>query len=72
MTEADLLRALAEARYAGEGSTVEELCAETGWSVRRVRAALKVAIARGEVRVSRKQKPDMSGRIQTVPSYVAC
>lgn len=72
MTEAELLTALAEARLGGEGSTVEELCAETGWSDRRVRTALKVAIAKGEVRVSRKQKPDMSGRIQTVPSYVTC
>jgi hypothetical protein len=75
MTEAELLRALAEARQpdAGEGSTVRDLCAATGWGERRVRAVLKMALAEGTVRVTRKQITDMSCRVQSVPSYVvAC
>lgn len=71
MTEADLLKALAEARTAdGEGVTVRELVASLGWSERAVRECLRAGLAQGRYRVSKKQVPDLSGRLQWVPSYV--
>lgn len=72
MTEADLLKALAEARREGEGVTVREIMDATGWGQRRVHAALRQAIEEGRIRVTRKQTTDIAGKIQHTPSYVPC
>jgi hypothetical protein len=72
MTEAELLTALRESQAAppGQGNTVDELVTATGWSDRAVRKCLKAGIKHGSVWVSTKRVPDMTGRLQVVPSYV--
>lgn len=74
MTEAELLEALhsAQAPFAGEGVTVQELSAATGRGVLPLRKQLKTAIAAGKIRPSRKVVVDISGRSTTVPSYITC
>ena len=73
MTEAELLQALAEAHtLGGEGSTALEMAEMLGCGRGKVLTLLKRAIREGKVRVTRKQIVNISGRVQTVASYVAC
>jgi len=68
----ELLRALEDASggAAGEGFTVAELREVKPMGVHKARKLLRRAIQKGVVRVSRKMVTDISGRVQTVPSYV--
>lgn len=73
MTEAELLTALANAAASeegGEGLTVNEIRKKTGWSANKARGVLRNGVEEGAIRVSRKKVRDLSGRVQSIPSYV--
>jgi hypothetical protein len=54
----------------GEGLTMREIIAKTGWSVEAANSRIRKALESGVATATKKRCRDMSGRVQRVPSYV--
>lgn len=71
VTTDDLLEALQQALGPGdgEGTTVSDLCRETGANENMVRRKIRDLIAAGRCEVVRVRRTDMAGRHTRVPAY---
>lgn len=65
-----LLASQATATGRGEGMTSSELAEKMGFGQDKVRKLLKMAVASGQCRVTRKTVQTMAGTNTVVPSYV--
>ena len=65
-----LLASQATATGRGEGLTSSELAEKMGFGQDKVRKLLKMAVASGQCRVTRKTVQTMAGTNTVVPSYV--
>lgn len=65
-----LLASQATATGRGEGMTSSELAEKMGFGQDKVRKLLKMAVASGKCRVTRKTVQTMTGTNTVVPSYV--
>jgi translation initiation factor 2 alpha subunit (eIF-2alpha) len=72
VTTDDILDAILEAmntHVTEEGSTITELCSQTGYGVDKVRKAVKDLLVQGKWEATRVRRTDMSGRMVVVPGY---
>lgn len=69
----DILQELSQAASrtdTAEGfATIGELCGVTGWGAAKVRKALKLAQAEGQLQVRKVNRPTLSGTLHPVPVY---
>ena len=71
ITTDDLLDALRAAMGTaeGEGHTVQELVAATGWGKTNIRQVLGHLHHQGRLEVVRVKRPCLDGRMQSIPAY---
>jgi hypothetical protein len=71
ITTDDLLDALRAALCGpgGDGHTVQELCEACNCGSTKVRAELSKMHRAGRLAVIRVRRPDMTGRMQSIPAY---
>lgn len=71
LTEAEVIDALRQASqtYGGDGVTIEEIRAETGWSTKHARDVVKRQIKAGKMEPTRVARSFMDGRTGPVAGY---
>jgi hypothetical protein len=71
ITTDDLMDAIRAAlgNGAGDARTVQEICDACGWKPTKVRQELRALHRQGRLDVIRVNRPDLTGRSQSIPGY---